>query len=56
MTPIFEIFNLSGSPFYMASRSDWAPLSAENIGLSLSHLVPVFYLKVYFQVLGRFSS
>ncbi len=27
-------------PFYTSTRSDWPPLSAEKIGLSLPHLVP----------------
>ncbi len=40
MTPVFEIFDPNESLFYALSRSDWPPLSAENIGLSLSHLVP----------------
>ncbi len=38
--PIFVIFNLIGSPCYTLTQSDCPPLSAEKIGLSLSHLVP----------------
>ncbi len=40
VTVIFEMFNLIGSLFYAPSRSDLLHLSAEKIGLSLSHLVP----------------
>ncbi len=29
-----------GSLFHTSTQSDWPPLSAEKIGLSLSHLVP----------------
>ncbi len=45
MTPIFGIFNLIGSLFYTSTQSNWLPLSAEKISLSLSHLVP--------EILGR---
>ncbi len=34
------IFDPNGSLVYASSRSDWPPLSAENISLSLSHIVP----------------
>ncbi len=37
--PVFEIFYPIGSLFYASSRSDWPPLSAEKVSLSLSHLV-----------------
>ncbi len=40
MSPVFWIFNLIGSLFYTSAQSDWPPISAEKIGLSLSHLVP----------------
>ncbi len=30
MTPVFEIFNLIGSRFYVSSQSDGTPLSAEK--------------------------
>ncbi len=41
MTPIFEdFFYKNGSLFYASSHSNWSPLSAEKIGLSLSYLVP----------------
>ncbi len=40
MTPLLGIFNPIGSLFYTSAQSDWPPLSAEKIGLSLSHLVP----------------
>ncbi len=41
MSPVFEIFDPIGSLiiFYASARSDLPPLSAEKIGLSLSHLV-----------------
>ncbi len=54
--PRFGDFNPIGSLFYTSSQSDW-PLSAEKIGLSLSHLVPeilgpkidlIIYKKVLF--------
>ncbi len=38
--PLFKIFNPIGSLFYASRQSDWPPLSAERISLSLSHLVP----------------
>ncbi len=38
--PHFWIFNPIGSLFYTSTLSDWPPLSAEEIGVSLSHLVP----------------
>ncbi len=37
MTPVIFIFNPIGSLFYTSTQSD---VSAEKIGLSLSHLVP----------------
>ncbi len=40
ITSILGIFNPNGSLFYASSRSNWPPLSAEKISLSLSHLVP----------------
>ncbi len=41
MTPVFEdFFYLTASLFYASSQSDSPTLSAERIGLSLSHLVP----------------
>ncbi len=40
MTPVLGIYNPIGSLFYTATQSDWPPLYAEKIGLSLSHLVP----------------
>ncbi len=40
MTPVFEIVKLIGSLFYTTTPSNWPPLSAEKISLSLSHLVP----------------
>ncbi len=40
MTPIFEICDPIGSPFYTSTQSDGPLRSAESIGLSLSHLVP----------------
>ncbi len=38
--PRFGDFQSIGSLFYNSTESDWPPLSAEKIGLSLSHLVP----------------
>ncbi len=35
MTPVFEIFDLTGFLFYASSWSDWPSLSAEKIILSL---------------------
>ncbi len=35
----FKFFNPIGSLFYTSTQSNWPPLSAEKIGLSLSHLV-----------------
>ncbi len=40
MTIVLGIFNLLGSLLYTSTQSDFPPLSAEKIGLSLSHLVP----------------
>ncbi len=40
MTPVLGIFNLIGSICYTSTQSDLPPLSADKIGLSLSHLVP----------------
>ncbi len=41
MTPVFSLFfNPIGYLFYTSTQSDWPPLSAKKIGLSLSHLVP----------------
>ncbi len=57
MTPVFGIFNPTGSLFYTSTQSDGPPLSAEKIGLSLSHLVPeilgltvglIFHRNVFF--------
>ncbi len=61
-TPLLGIFNLIGSLCCASSWSDWPPLkslSAEKIGLSLSHLVPeilgpkvalIFYQNVLFSI------
>ncbi len=40
MPLVLGIFISIGSLFYTSTHSDWPPLSAEKIGLSLSHLVP----------------
>ncbi len=40
MTLVFKILNHIGSLCYASTRSHWPPLSAEKIGLYLSHLVP----------------
>ncbi len=40
MTPVFGMSDPIGSLFYTSAQSDGPPLSAEKIGLSLSHLVP----------------
>ncbi len=40
MTPVLGISDPIGSLLYTSAQSDWPPLSAEKIGLSLSHLVP----------------
>ncbi len=40
MTPVLGTFNPIGSLFYTSTQSDWSPLSAEKIDLSLSTLVP----------------
>ncbi len=46
-TPVFGIFHLIGSLFYTPTQFDWPLLSAEKIGLSLSHIVPeILGLKV----------
>ncbi len=39
MTPICGIFNPTGPILYNPTPYDWPPLSAEKIGLPLSHLV-----------------
>ncbi len=59
MTPVFEIFNLIGSLFYGSSRL--TPLSAENFGSSLSHLVleilgPTFFKDFCINYLLDFRS
>ncbi len=38
--PCFWYFSIPSGPFLWTTRSYWPPLSAEKIGLSLSHLVP----------------
>ncbi len=40
---VFEIFDPIESLFYFSIWSDWPPLSAEKIGLSLSHIVPSIF-------------
>ncbi len=40
MIPTCEICDPSESLFYTSNQSDWPPLSAEKIDLSLSYLVP----------------
>ncbi len=55
MTPIMGIINPSRFLFYTSTQSNWPPLSAEKITLSLSHLVPEilgpkisFFTKMYY--------
>ncbi len=50
LTPVFDIFRSHWVPFLCPTQSYWPPISAQKIGLSLSHLVPeIFDLKlVYF--------
>ncbi len=40
ITPVLVIFTPIGSLFHTSTQSNWPSLSAEKIGLSLSHLVP----------------
>ncbi len=65
MPLIFGIFNLIRSLFYTSTQSDLLHLSAEKIGLSVSHIVPeilgpkfglIFHQNVLFNRFKHFAS